>query len=177
MEHAVDAVAGLRHRFPGLTLDVVGEGWWSARLRRYAAARGVADAVRFHGWVDEATKHAVYAQAWVHVLPSVKEGWGLVVMEAGVHGTPTVAYRAAGGVAESVVHERTGLLADDSAGFVAAVGRLLGDDGLRARQGAAARQRARTFSWDATVDALRALVDEVTGAPDDQSSVNVRAAA
>ena len=35
------------------------------------------------------------------LLPSVKEGWGLAVMEAAAQGTPTIAYRSAGGVAES----------------------------------------------------------------------------
>ena len=40
--------------------------------------------------------------------PSVKEGWGLAVMEAAAQGTPTIAYRSAGGVAESVVHGETG---------------------------------------------------------------------
>ncbi len=46
----------------------------------------------------------------MHALPSVKEGWGLVVVEAGLHQTPTVAFRAAGGVQESLQDGETGLL-------------------------------------------------------------------
>ena len=42
------------------------------------------------------------ARAWLMVLPSVREGWGIAVLEAAAQGTPTVAYRAAGGVTESV---------------------------------------------------------------------------
>ncbi len=39
-------------------------------------------------------------------MPSLKEGWGLVVVEAGVHGTPTVAFRGAGGPADSIRRRR-----------------------------------------------------------------------
>ena len=46
-------------------------------------------------------------------LPSLKEGWGLVVGEAGMHGTPTVAYRCAGGTRESIEDGVSGLLVDD----------------------------------------------------------------
>ena len=49
-------------------------------------------------------------------MPSLKEGWGLVVVEAGVHGTPTVAFRTAGGPADSIVDGETGLLVDDVEG-------------------------------------------------------------
>ena len=48
-------------------------------------------------------------------LPSLKEGWGLVVGEAGMHRTPTVAYRSAGGTRESIAHERSGVLVEDPA--------------------------------------------------------------
>ena len=47
------------------------------------------------------------------LLPSVKEGWGLAIMEAAAQGTPTLAYRSAGGVTESIVDGETGLLVDD----------------------------------------------------------------
>ncbi|MGH3467223.1 MAG: glycosyltransferase family 4 protein, partial [Thermocrispum sp.] len=61
IEHAIDAVARLRARFPGLTLDVVGCGVWEEPLREYAQKQGVADAVTLHGWVSEQRKHALIA--------------------------------------------------------------------------------------------------------------------
>ena len=81
---------------------VVGSGWWEAELHEYAAARGAGDTVVFDGHVDERRKHEIYERSWVMALPSLKEGWGLVVGEAGMHGTPTVAYRSAGGTRESI---------------------------------------------------------------------------
>ena len=87
-------------------------------------------------------------RAWLMVLPSVREGWGIAVLEAASAGTPTVAYAGAGGTAESVVHGQTGVLVDDEAGLIAAVDELLGDPERLARLGAAARDRAATFTWD-----------------------------
>ena len=54
--------------------------------------------MHFLGHVSERTKFEELARAWVHVLPSVKEGWGLSIVEAGRVGTPSVAYGSAGGV-------------------------------------------------------------------------------
>ena len=73
VELAIDAVAAL----PGATLTVVGHGYWEPQLRAYAERLGVGDAVTFTGFVDDVTKHRLLAAAWVHALPSVKEGWSL----------------------------------------------------------------------------------------------------
>jgi glycosyltransferase involved in cell wall biosynthesis len=154
VEHAVDALARLRERWPDLRLDVVGQGWWAEEVAAYARRLGVADAVTLHGWVDEQTKHELLAASWVHLCPSVKEGWGIAVLEAGAHGVPTVAYRSAGGTAESVRDGETGLLADDLDDFVAQVEMLIGKDELRAELGEAARTHAGSFSWPATAAAF-----------------------
>lgn len=147
VEHAIDAVLELRERHPGLRLHVVGGGWWEARLHEYAARRGAGDTVVFEGHVDEARKHQVYEEAWLLALPSLKEGWGLVVGEAGMHGTPTVAYREAGGTQESVVDGYSGVLADDRAGFTEAIEALLDDDERRDRLGRGARVTSHAFTW------------------------------
>ena len=111
VEHAIDAVLALRPTHPELRLHVVGSGWWEARLHEYVRThKGTGDAVVFEGHVEEARKNQVYEQAWLLALPSLKEGWGLVVGEAGMHGTPTVAYRDAGGTQESIVEGISGVL-------------------------------------------------------------------
>lgn len=94
IEDALAVVARLRTRIPGLHLDVIGDGWWADNLKTNAADLGIADAVTFHGHVDERRKHELLAHAWVHVLPSRKEGWGLAVIEAAQHGVPTIGYRS-----------------------------------------------------------------------------------
>ncbi|QIG42639.1 glycosyltransferase family 4 protein [Nocardioides anomalus] len=158
VEHAIDAVLDLRATYPDLVLEVVGSGWWEARLREHAASRGADDAVVFRGHLDEAAKHEVYERAWVLALPSLKEGWGLVVGEAGMHGTPTVAYREAGGTQESVVEEVSGVLVDDPDGFTAALGALLGDPEERARLGRGARVTSHAFTWEHAQESFAQVV-------------------
>lgn len=165
VELALRTLAELRERWPALTLTVVGQGYWDTALRAEAERLGVAGAVRFTGHVDDATKHRLLAEAWLHLLPSVKEGWGLVVVEAAAHGTPTVAFSSAGGPRESVLHGDTGLLVEDEAGFTAAVRALLADDARRDRMGQAARAHAARFSWAAAVTAFEAEIRSAAGVP------------
>ncbi len=156
VELAVEAVHALRAERPDLRLTVVGEGWWHHHLSERVAELGLEDVVTFTGHVSEDEKHRLLARAWVSALPSVKEGWGLAVVEAGLHQTPVVAFRSAGGVRESLVDGETGVLADDLAGFTAALGRLLDDHELRKRMGEAAQRHAASFTWEASQDAFAA---------------------
>jgi hypothetical protein len=105
------------------------------------------------GFVSEERKHAELAAAWVALAPSIKEGWGLNVVEAASHGVPTVAYHGAGGLSESIEDGLTGLLVQDLDAMAAAVSKLLSDQPLRdslgrrhanMRHGSPGRQRLRT---------------------------------
>lgn len=158
IEHAIDAVAQLTSSHPSLQLDVVGSGWWEDELRAYARARGVEDRVSFTGFVDEQTKHEIYARSWLMALPSLKEGWGIVVGEAGSQETPTVAYESAGGTRESVDHGESGILVDGSDQFVDAVGRLLTDHELRIRLGKGAYEKSHSFTWSQTQEEFATVV-------------------
>lgn len=150
LELAIDLVADLAERVPGLTLHVVGDGFWREQLEAHAQRAGVAASVVFHGFVPEETKNVLLAEAWVAVLPSVKEGWGLTIVEAGLHETPTVAFRDAGGPQESIVDGETGLLANGYHDFRDGVLTLLTDEVIRVRMGKAARRFAEGFDWTAT---------------------------
>lgn len=159
IEHVIEAAAALRPHHPGLRVAVVGDGWWADELRDVAKRRGVADIVEFTGHVDEAEKARQVARAWVLALPSLKEGWGLVVMEAASLGVPSVAYADAGGVKESIVDGETGLLVQGGeADFTAALNRLISDEGLRNEMGARARERSREFSWDASASSFEQIL-------------------
>jgi glycosyltransferase involved in cell wall biosynthesis len=158
VEHALVTVQRLRQEFPGLTLTVIGEGWWRASLEQEACRLGVADRVTFTGFVDEATKESLLARSWLKLAPSVKEGWGLMVVEAAVHGVPAVAYRSAGGLAESIHDGSTGLLVEDLEDLVATTRRLLRDDALRQALGAAAREHVTKYSWRTASTSMHLLL-------------------
>jgi glycosyltransferase involved in cell wall biosynthesis len=161
IEDALDAVAQLRMSIPDLRLDVVGGGWWGGRLVGRANQLGIGDAVTFHGHIDDETKHHVLQQAWVHVLPSRKEGWGLAVIEAAQHAVPTIGYRSSGGLADSIIDGVTGMLVDDHADLVSQLEQLLTDPVLRDQLGAKAQVRSAEFSWRTSAEAMRSVLESV----------------
>lgn len=172
VEHAIDAVRELRRELPDLRLQVVGDGWWADQLHEYAASQQVE--VEFTGQIDEVAKQLIYERAWVLALPSLKEGWGLVIGEAGAHWTPAVAYRSAGGTQESIREGASGVLVDTQAEFVIALRGVLTDSDLRARLGAGAHEMSREFSWARNHEAFAHVVgtalDGERTAARDQSS-------
>jgi glycosyltransferase involved in cell wall biosynthesis len=158
VEHAIDVAVALRDEHPGLRLHVVGGGWWDDELRAHAGRVGAGDTVVFEGHVDEARKHEIYEQAWLHLMPSLREGWGLVIGEAGVHGTPTIAYSSAGGVCESIDDGRSGILVDDVDGMLDAARRLLADATELARLAEGAREMSHSYSWGSAQESFAMVV-------------------
>jgi glycosyltransferase involved in cell wall biosynthesis len=158
VEHAFELVERLAVQHPDLHLDVVGEGWWRPELEKDLGARGLGERVTLHGRVPDDERDRLLARAWALVLPSVREGWGIVVLEAAAQGTPAAVYRGAGGVEEAVVDGQTGLVATDLDDLVRQTGRLLTDRELRERLGSQAQARAREFTWVATADAVEAVL-------------------
>lgn len=149
VEHAIDTWTALREELPGLRLTIAGGGWWDQELRAYAARQPDAGAgITFAGHVDEQRKQEIYAESWVMALPSLKEGWGLVVGEAGMEGTPTVAYRSAGGTRESIADGVSGILTDTEPEFIDAVRGVLDDPERRARLSEGAREMSHRFTWE-----------------------------
>ncbi len=158
VEHALEVLARLSDRWPDLRLTVIGDGWWEDQLRAHAERLGVSERVVFAGFVDEHDKHELLASAWVHVCPSIKEGWGLVVNEAGGHEVPTVGYRSSGGLRESVLDGVSGVLVDDLDEMTAAVRHLLEDGATRQAMGVQAARHAASLMWPETVRSFAAVL-------------------
>jgi glycosyltransferase involved in cell wall biosynthesis len=154
------AAAELATAWPDLVVDVVGHGYVEDALRAEADRLGLTGRVVFHGFVDDRTKCELLARAWVNAVPSLKEGWALAVVEAGLQGTPSVAFAGAGGLDESIVDGESGVLVHGGeAEFTAALAALLRDDDRRARLGAGAHRHAAGFRWDDTVRTVTTVLD------------------
>jgi glycosyltransferase involved in cell wall biosynthesis/O-antigen/teichoic acid export membrane protein len=143
---------------PGAHLDIAGDGDHRPVLEQEIERRGLAGRVTLHGHVSEEHKAQLLSSAWVNLTASSAEGWCLTVMEAAMYGTPSAAM-AVGGLPESIVDGRTGLLAHEPEELAAAVARLVREPETRERMGAAARERAREFTWDRTAAANLAVLD------------------
>jgi D-inositol-3-phosphate glycosyltransferase len=122
-------------------------------LADLAAALGIDDLVRFVPPVPPAELAIWDAAASVVAVPSYNESFGLVAAEAQATGTPVIA-AAVGGLSTVVADGVSGLLLDshESDAWAHAIGKVLLDDGLRARLAAGARMRAGEFSWEDTAE-------------------------
>jgi phosphatidyl-myo-inositol dimannoside synthase len=159
----IDAVAGMD---PGVQLAIGGAGRDAGRLERRAADRGITGRCTFLGRVPDADIAGLYGCADVFAMVCRErwggleaEGYGIVFVEAAACGVPSVAGRS-GGSHEAVVDGETGFVVDphDAGGVRAALDRVLGDETLRERLGAAARTRAvEELTYDRQVGRLLPL--------------------
>jgi glycosyltransferase involved in cell wall biosynthesis len=124
---------------PEVSAVIVGDGEQRTDLHALADRLGVQDRVEWIGWCDDPRSFLPWFD--VFVLPSRFEGFPLALLEALLAQRAVVATDV-GSVAEAVLPEQTGLLipSDDPVALAAAIQRLLADDALRARFGAAGRE-------------------------------------
>ena len=166
------AFALLIVQIPNVQLDVIGDGPEAGSLADLAKGLNLGpSSVAFHGPVDETTKWELLTKASVLVQPSMKEGWGRTVLEAGIIGVPSVASDVPG-LRDAVIHDRTGLLvpAGDVECLVDALILLLGDPLLRQRLGQEARRFAESHTWDRAADVLERVLSDASTASKSLSS-------
>ena len=173
MDVLIEASARLARsgRHPGLSVVIAGSGRDRTRLERLAARRRAP--VRLVGRVPDADLPDFYAAADVFALCCrsrwnglEQEGFGIVFLEAGAAGVPSVAGDS-GGAAEAVTDGVTGLVVarpTDADELARALDRLLSDPALRRRQGEAARSRmVGDFAYDVLAERLRRALDSMAG--------------
>lgn len=149
VEHCLQTLAVLRQRGVAAHMTIVGGGEREAALKREAAQLQLGDSVRFAGRLPEEEKDAVLRDAHLLLHTSLREGWGLNVIEANAHGTPAIVYPVAG-LRESTLHDQTGLVAkqETPAALADQIVGLLSDDARYQRYRHAAWERAKTMHWD-----------------------------
>ncbi|HUZ52847.1 MAG TPA: glycosyltransferase family 4 protein [Streptosporangiaceae bacterium] len=138
----------------GGRLVIAGDGPERERLQSMAGP-----GVEFTGRVSEEEKHRLLSAAWLLLHPASIEGWGIVVAEAAVRGTPAIGFSVPG-LKDSVAHNETGLLVRTEGEFASAWASLAIDDRKRHSMGRAARERALQLHWSAAVDGFSLVADE-----------------
>lgn len=138
----------------GGKLVIAGDGPHRDRLAALAGPD-----VTFTGRVSEEEKHRLLSSAWLLLHPASIEGWGIVVAEAAVRGTPAIGFSVPG-LRDSVRHNETGLLVRTEGEFASAWAALAIDHRRREAMGEAARDRALQLHWSAAVDGFSAAADE-----------------
>ncbi len=165
-ETAVRAFAMLRESVPAAELWLVGEGPERQSLEAMAREAGLGREVHFWGRLKPDRVWRLLEQSRVVFVPSRREAFGLVALEAALAGRPVVA-SSTNGLREVVVDGLTGCLVppgDPSAMAAAAVPLML-NPALAARMGSVARRRARAlFGAERCADAYDDLYDKMLAA-------------
>ncbi len=134
-----------------LKFVIVGTGKDLPRLMTIVKKENLQQKVKFLGFISEKEKVAIYQRAWLNVQPSIKEGWGLSVLEAGDCGVPTLAADVPG-LREAVIDGKTGWLFEKNNlnDFSQKLKKLLLNKNLLNKIGNTALIHSRKFTWDKT---------------------------
>ncbi len=157
------AFEALPARFADIQLALAGPPGWRADALERALVRSPArDRVRVLGFVPADELPALYAGAVACAYPSLREGFGLPLLEAFAAGTPVLTSEA------SALPEIAGdaaLLVDPLSvdAIRAGLERLLGDEALRASLAERGRRREREFSWRRTAEETLACYERAAG--------------
>ena len=146
---------------PSSYLIFAGEGPQRSQLEVRARSLGIADRVRFLGFVNQSGLPAVYRACDVLLLPSEHEPFGLVVNEAMLCGLPAIVSDRVGARYDLVEEGKTGFVfpCGDTEALSRALRELLSDRGRLGQLGEMARHRMETWSPRQNLDALVTAVE------------------
>lgn len=147
-EDAIDIFKSIKTRIPDARLWMIGAGPLDVALRK--RAEGLSD-VTFWGWVRDEEKMSLLRRAHVLVVPSVREGFGINVIEAASVGTPAVGYNVPG-LRDSIRHGETGYLAESADEAADIIVELLNDRSEFEHMSQRCIDYSKDFVWEKRVD-------------------------
>jgi glycosyltransferase involved in cell wall biosynthesis len=152
--NAVEAFRIIKQRVPNAELWIIGEGYLKEKLVRNAP-----EGVRFFGSLSNKERRDVIKKSWVLVNPSVREGFGLNVIEANALGVPSVTYNVPG-LKDAIIDGKTGLLAisGSTEALADAIVRILTDTHLRNKLSEEALAYSKNFDWDKVADEFMRVI-------------------
>jgi glycosyltransferase involved in cell wall biosynthesis len=164
IHYLIRAMKQIVEAVPGTRAAIIGRGpqAYTTYLKRLTEDLGLAGNFDFHdfGFRDSSReKVELLRKAWVLVFPSLREGFGLTVVEANACGTPAVATDVPG-LRDTVKNYETGILVPsrDVDALAKAVITLLKDEELRGRLSRNAIEWSKNFDWDRTADQILTIL-------------------
>lgn len=132
------------------------------RLTGFAGERGLLDNIRFSGFMDYDEVIAHIKSSKVFVLPSSREGFGMVVIEAFACGVPVVTVKSQKNAASLLISRDTGFIVNpDARELCGAIYTLIMDDVLRKKMSISAIYAAQRYDWNNMVNQLTGVYKEL----------------
>jgi len=164
IEEAIEAFGLICQKKENYRLWVVGgcDSSYLRKLKLMVKGMRLRKRVRFWGFVSERKKFELLAGAHLLINPSVREGWGLVVIEANKMGTPVVAYNSPG-LRDSVVDQKTGVICSQNTPFCLAesIIRLIENRKLYKKLRKEALSWGKRFNWQTSTKKSLKLIEKI----------------
>ena len=153
-DHAIEAFKIIKEKVPDAELWVFGDGPFKDRLKRSSG-----EGVTFFGNLATVERRRLLEKSWVLMVPGLREGWGLNIIEANALGLPAVAYDVPG-LCDSVKNNETGLLTEPGniEDLACKTINILTDKVLRNHLGMNALNYSRQFNWEKTAEEFMKLI-------------------
>ena len=160
IDHAVRVMKCLAEKNIPAHLTIVGTGETEGLLRGLVKELRLEERVSFTGALGEKEKDEQLRQAHFLLHTSLREGWGLNVIEANAMGTTTVVYPVAG-LVESTLHDETGIVAgaETPEAVAEALVAILARPEKYQLYRVKAWERAKTFHWSRVLSASSAWLE------------------
>jgi len=141
-EDAIKVFNRVQKTFPETKIWIVGKGPLLEKLEKKYASRNI----KFLGYVSEEKKFSLLKEAHFLLVPSIREGWGQVVIQANSMGTPAIGYKVPG-LVDSIQHKKTGYLVNNYEEMANIIKQIWKDPNRYIQLSQCALNWAKNFSW------------------------------
>ncbi|MBS3069312.1 glycosyltransferase family 4 protein [Candidatus Micrarchaeota archaeon] len=153
-DDALAAMKKIHEKIPSMQGIIMGEGYLREEIGKNAP-----EYVQVLGKVAQQRKVEILKSASLLLVPGVREGWGLVVIEANSFGTPCVGY-GIDGLRDSIVDGKTGVLVECNPDAMADAAVKMLQDGKRRRElGENCLEWSRNFSWEKSAKGFQKIIE------------------
>jgi glycosyltransferase involved in cell wall biosynthesis len=166
-ELCVEAMRKVSRKYPEARLYIVGngpdEGNIEKLIKKLGLRKNVVMVTKNNFFIDKNVKDVklrLMQEAWALLLPSVKEGWGMVVTEAAACGTPSIVSNVTG-LRDSVVKNKTGLILSKNPTpkeMSEAILKIIEDKETREKFSSNAIKWSKNFNWDKSYQTFKKLL-------------------
>lgn len=166
VKRAVELFFQLKKKIPDAQFWFVGKGevGFLTKIKKLIIDLNLSNNLKFFGYVTELKKFELMKKSHFLINTSVREGWGIVVLEAAAMGTPTVAFDVPG-LRDSIQNNKTGVLSKDLSleELASKVQLLLSDKEKYDKMCKDAVLWSKKFTWERSVRESSELIRRVAG--------------
>ena len=154
-DHAIKAFSIIKQEIQDARMWIIGDGYYRKKLESHNTKD-----VTFYGYIPSERKYELLSKAHIILVPAVREGWGLVVIEANAMGTPAIGYDV-NGLRDSIRDGETGITIREKSPQAMAQQAisLLRDPDRLSKYSKNALEYSRQFSWDKTANSFQEVLD------------------